>query len=75
MSRILRNESTPAAKAIWQAVDNAAAKAPQWLKEHIEKAALAERETIDKGIRIALCLRKHENLRKAYERDGVNEDN
>jgi predicted DNA-binding transcriptional regulator AlpA len=38
MSHLLLNDSTDAAKAIWQAVDNAAAKAPAWLREKIEKA-------------------------------------
>ncbi len=39
--RILRNESTEHAKEIWQAVDCAAAKAPEWLRERIMNAPLA----------------------------------
>lgn len=41
MSRTLRNESTDAAKKIWKAVDNAAAKAPTWLREKIEGAPIS----------------------------------
>lgn len=40
MSHPLLNNSTDATKAIWQAVDNAAAKAPAWLREKIEKAPI-----------------------------------
>lgn len=40
MSRLLRNESTEAAREIWRAVDNAAAKAPDWLRKKIEEAPI-----------------------------------
>ena len=33
----LRKEDTPEAREIWRAVDNAASKAPDWLREKIEK--------------------------------------
>lgn len=47
---ILRNESTPEGKKIWEAVDNAAAKAPNWLREKIENAPL----NIKKGEKIKM---------------------
>jgi hypothetical protein len=43
-NRLLRNESTPEAREIWRAVENAAAKAPDWVKERIEKSVIVEDE-------------------------------
>lgn len=33
--RLLRNDSTPEGKAIWDAVDKAAARAPWWVKQRL----------------------------------------
>ena len=41
---VLRNESTQEGKNIWRAVDNAAAKAPNWVKKQIESAPISERK-------------------------------
>ncbi|NLW45779.1 MAG: hypothetical protein GXY86_00340 [Firmicutes bacterium] len=39
---VLRNESTQEGRNIWRAVDNAAAKAPNWVKKQIEGAPITE---------------------------------
>lgn len=39
-TKVLRSESTQAAKDIWLAVDNAAAKAPEWVRTKIQQAPI-----------------------------------
>lgn len=36
MGKMLRNESIPGAKEMWEAVDRAAAKAPEWVKKKMD---------------------------------------
>jgi hypothetical protein len=40
MAGILRNDSTEEGRAIWQAVDKAASKAPEWARRKIENAPM-----------------------------------
>lgn len=40
LDKLFRNESTPEARKIWKDVENAAAKAPDWLREKIENAPI-----------------------------------
>jgi hypothetical protein len=40
MAGILRNDSTEEGRAIWQAVDKAASKAPEWARQKNENAPM-----------------------------------
>ena len=40
LGKLFRNESTPEARKIWKDVENAAAKAPDWLREKIENTPI-----------------------------------
>lgn len=39
-AKVLRSESTQAARDIWLAVDTAAAKAPEWVRTKIQQAPI-----------------------------------
>ena len=43
MSQVLRDESTTQGKAMWKAVDTAAAKAPTWVRERIQTIPIQTR--------------------------------
>ena len=39
-SHVLRNESTKTGQEMWRAVDRAASKAPEWIRQRVENAPL-----------------------------------
>jgi hypothetical protein len=41
----LRNDFTPEGKAIWDAVDQAASRCPEWIRKMVEKAELSKEGT------------------------------
>lgn len=52
VDRLIRNDSTPEGKAIWDAVDRAAARAPEWVKKYFGESAngrLAGSEPVNVG--------------------------
>lgn len=46
---MLRDESTPVGKAIWEAVEKAAARCPDWIRPHIERIAAEKAQIIREG--------------------------
>ena len=50
MAGILRNDSTVEGRAIWNAVDKAASKAPEWAKHKIENAPMQTDRNREKSL-------------------------
>ncbi len=57
MAGILRNDSTVEGRAIWDAVDKAASKAPEWAKHKIENAPMRINQDREKTLLTAKSSR------------------
>lgn len=49
MSSILRNESTEAGREMWRAVDRAASRAPEWIRQKVESAPMQTSGWVKRG--------------------------